>query len=197
MFHTSLQLLHRNVAAHVFMVDYRGYGDSQGEPSESALQQDALAAVEYCISRAQGAPVIIYGESLGGAVGIYAAVNSKHKKSLGGLVLQNTFTSIPDMVDQLFRPVRHLKGLVLNNFWPSAQLLPCVPCPVLFFSSIEDEIVPQRMHKALWQLVPKALQWRLVEVHSDHNSLAARHPSLFTGTIAQFLAEVAAQTKLD
>jgi hypothetical protein len=83
------------------MLDYRGYGDSQGSPSERALQQDALAAVDYCVRHAQGAPVIIYGESLGGAVGIYAAVNSKHKQSIGGLVLQNTFTSIPDMVDQV------------------------------------------------------------------------------------------------
>ena len=85
----------------MFMLDYRGYGDSQGSPSESALQQDALAAVDYCVGRAQGAPVIIYGESLGGAVGIYASVNSKHKQNIGGLVLQNTFTSIPDMVDQV------------------------------------------------------------------------------------------------
>lgn len=122
------------------MLDYRGYGDSQGSPSESALQQDALAAVDYCVGRAQGAPVIIYGESLGGAVGIYASVNSKHGQNIGGLVLQNTFTSIPDMVDQvghrylhvylipsftipqLFGPLKHFKSFVLRNFWPSDQV---------------------------------------------------------------------------
>ena len=122
------------------MLDYRGYGDSQGSPSESALQQDALAAVDYCVGRAQGAPVIIYGESLGGAVGIYASVNSKHRQNIGGLVLQNTFTSIPDMVDQvghrylhlylipsftipqLFGPLKHFKSFILNNFWPSDQV---------------------------------------------------------------------------
>lgn len=185
-----IRTLYHNVPAHVFMLDYRGYGDSQGSPSERALQQDALAAVDYCVSRAQGAPIIIYGESLGGAVAIYAAVTSKHTKSLGGLILQNTFTSIPDMVDQLFRPVRHLKRLVLNNFWPSDQLLSQVSCPVLFFSSIEDEIVPQHMHKALWRLVPQHLQYQWVECHANHNTLADQHEHLFCSTMNKFVRDV-------
>ena len=91
----------------VFVFDYRGYGRSQGRPSEEGTYRDAQAAYRWLRQKGfAGTNIIAFGESLGGGVAAELAV----RETVGGLVLQSTFTSIPDMGAELFPwlPVRWL-----------------------------------------------------------------------------------------
>ena len=91
----------------VFVFDYRGYGRSQGRPSEEGTYRDAQAAYQWLRQKGfPGTNIIAFGESLGGGVAAELAV----RETVGGLVLQSTFTSIPDMGAELFPwlPVRWL-----------------------------------------------------------------------------------------
>ena len=78
-----------------FIFDYRGYGKSEGIPSEAGLYKDGEAAYDYLVGkrRVSGDSVIVYGESLGGAVAIHLAANRKVK----ALITEDTFSSIKDM----------------------------------------------------------------------------------------------------
>ncbi len=102
--------------ANVLMVDYRGYGDSEGHPTEAGLMLDADAVLDYVLSGANPdiAPgkVVLFGSSLGGAVAVYAA--HKHGARVAAVVLENTFLSIAAMVDAVFPVLGPIKGLLLR-----------------------------------------------------------------------------------
>lgn len=92
--------------------------------------------------------LFIYGKSLGGAVAIKVAW--KHSSQVWGLILENTFTNIPEMVDHIFPVLKYVKKLVLKINWPSINRIPEITCPIMFVSGLRDEIVPadhmQRLH---------------------------------------------------
>ncbi|MCK4965138.1 MAG: alpha/beta hydrolase, partial [Dehalococcoidia bacterium] len=95
----NLKLLHDKLALNIFIFDYRGYGRSQGKPSEEGTYRDAEAAVAHLRIRKdidQDA-VIIFGRSLGGAIAVDLA--SKHQ--FLGLILESTFSSLAGMFPYL------------------------------------------------------------------------------------------------
>ncbi|HVV71680.1 MAG TPA: alpha/beta hydrolase, partial [Verrucomicrobiae bacterium] len=81
----------------VFLFDYRGYGLSEGRPSEDGTYRDAKAAFQW-LNRKGLHQIIAYGESLGGGVASQLCLEQK----TAGLILQSTFTSIPDIGADLF-----------------------------------------------------------------------------------------------
>lgn len=138
----------------VFVFDYRGYGKSEGRPSEEGTYLDAQAAYEWLRQKGfSGSNVLSYGESLGGGVASELAVRER----VGGLILQSTFTSIPDVGAELFPwlPVRWLAGIHYNTL----SKLPRLHVPVLILHSRSDEMIGF--------------------VHSQRNFSAANEPKLF------------------
>lgn len=142
-----------HLRVNVFIVSYRGYGHSEGTPTEEGLKLDAEAALEYIFTQApvDKQKVFIHGSSLGGAVAIYAASELSHY-NIRGVILENTFTSLPDMVDTVMPLVAYLKKPILRNFWPSESRIRSVKTPILFISGDNDELVPpahmQRLKEA-------------------------------------------------
>ena len=168
----------------VFLFDYRGYGRSQERPGEEGTYRDAEAAYQWLVQRGfAGTNIVAFGESLGGGVAAELAVH----EPLGGLVLQSTFTSIPDIGSELFPwlPVRWLATISYDT----RSKLPRLRIPVLVMHSRADEIVPfhhgERNFAAANE--PK-LFW---ELHGDHNGALgnARH---FIAGVEQFLGLVEA-----
>ena len=92
------------------ILQYRGYGESQGTPSEVGLQRDVDALMDWVTSRPDYAAkrTLLFGRSLGGAVAIYAAV--RHKGTYKAMIVENTFTSIEAMAGVAFPPLRPLVG---------------------------------------------------------------------------------------
>lgn len=144
-----LQKLHCNV----FMLSYRGYGSSDGFPSQKGIIKDAQAALDHLIGRADIDPtrIAIFGRSLGGAVGAVLAKNNPDKVS--ALILENTFTSILDMAGVLLPFLKWFIGgsasrgpKVLNCLvrspWNTIDVIGQIKQPILFLSGLQDEMVP-------------------------------------------------------
>jgi fermentation-respiration switch protein FrsA (DUF1100 family) len=143
-----------STGVNVFVFDYRGYGRSQGRPSEEGTYLDARAAYQWLRQKGfPGTNILVHGESLGGAVGAELAL----REPLGGLVLLSTFTSIPDIGAELFPwlPVRWLGKIKYETH----RKLPRIHVPVLVMHSRTDRLVG--FH------------------HSEQNFAAANEPKLF------------------
>jgi fermentation-respiration switch protein FrsA (DUF1100 family) len=148
-----LEAYYRRTKANILLMAYRGYSESDGEPSEQGLQKDGLAIMEYIFKRTDinKNKIIVHGRSLGGGVTIYVLSHEVHKNfPVAGVILENTFTSIPDMVAKLFPYIHVLKSFVLRNYWPSIERISRINCPKLFISGLQDEIVPASQMRQLY-----------------------------------------------
>ena len=146
----------------VFTFDYRGYGRSQGTPSEKGTYLDGQAA--YAWLRQRGfAPedIILLGKSLGGGIASEIAL----RENTGGLILQNTFSSIPDVGADLFPflPVRLLGSIQYNT----VKKLPQVRVPVLVMHSRGDDFI--RFHHAERNFAAANEPRMLWEIYGSHN----------------------------
>uniref|UniRef100_T1J9H5 RING-type E3 ubiquitin transferase n=1 Tax=Strigamia maritima TaxID=126957 RepID=T1J9H5_STRMM len=93
-----------SMGLNVLMVEYRGYGVSEGTPSEDGLYSDAEAAMDFLLARTDinHEMIIVFGRSLGGAVASHLASQSEYSKWIAALILENTFTRIPEIARVLF-----------------------------------------------------------------------------------------------
>ncbi|HYO98983.1 MAG TPA: alpha/beta hydrolase [Pyrinomonadaceae bacterium] len=147
----------------VLVIDYRGYGKSEGSPSEQGLYADARAAWDY-LTNVRGIPaarIVIYGESLGGAV----AIDLASKVSACGLVVQSSFTSIADMAAEVL-PLA--PRFLLRTKMDSLSKIAQVSCPKLFIHSEADEIVPYRLGRRLFDAAHAPKQFYDVK-NAPHN----------------------------
>lgn len=108
----NIEVLVKRLNSNVLIIDYRGYGKSEGTPSEEGLKLDAEASLEFALSRedVNNDRIYLFGRSLGGAVAAELGMNKSN--SLKGIILENTFTSIAEMVDQLMPMVAMFKKLI-------------------------------------------------------------------------------------
>lgn len=92
--------------SNILIVDYRGYGLSTGSSSESGLRSDARAVFDYLFTRhdLDHNQICLFGRSLGGAVAIDLAADTEYCQRIMCVILENTFTSIPDMACELIHP---------------------------------------------------------------------------------------------
>lgn len=178
----SLRIFHE-LNLSVFIFDYRGYGRSEGSPSEAGTQQDALAAWRY-VTEARGAPaqkVVLFGRSLGGAIAAWLATQQRP----GAVIVESTFTSVPDMAADLYwwLPARQLTRFR----YATRDYLASVRCPVLIVHSPDDEIIPFRHAEALYAAAagPKQLL-RLTGAHNEGFLLSGQG---YVRGLDQFLAE--------
>lgn len=120
----------------ILMMDYRGFGKSTGTPSETGLQLDGEAVLEYALKhpRLKNSPIVVFGRSLGGAVSVYLA--EKFPNKVAAVVVENTFLSIGAMVDILMPFLSPLKPLVLKIKWDSDNKIQHVKQPILFISGM-------------------------------------------------------------
>lgn len=148
----------------VFIIDYRGYGKSDGKPTERGLYLDARAAWDYLVDKRHEAPerIIIFGKSLGGA----PAVDLATQVEPAGLIVQSGFTSAGDMAAAV---LPFLPRMLLRTKLDSLSKIAQVACPKLFIHSQADEIVPYELGRRLYDAAPEPKQFYDVE-GSPHNS---------------------------
>lgn len=99
-----------------------------------------MAILEYMKSLKESEPLYVIGRSLGGAVASYMV--SLDETVFDGLILENTFTSIADMVDSMFYFVGYVKWVILRIGWDTRSLVQNMQLPILFISGDKDELVP-------------------------------------------------------
>eukprot|EP00834_Sanchytrium_tribonematis_P002202 NODE_63_length_26141_cov_1.022656.p13 type:complete len:266 gc:universal NODE_63_length_26141_cov_1.022656:15229-16026(+) len=155
-----------NIVANVVSFDYRGYGISKGKPSQYNLIQDGKSIIRYFSSFYD--EIYVVGHSLGGSV----AVHSVDDKIVKGLVLENTFTSIKDVVCELYPKYTIYPWLantaLLRSPWNSEKQICQLKLPILFVSGKNDEIISPKLMKKL----SKAYQGqkKFVELDGMHNN---------------------------
>lgn len=156
----------RRLGFSVLAVDYRGFGRSDNvAPTEAYAYEDAEAAWNYLAQLAPGKPRFIVGHSLGGAI---ATELARRHPEAAGLVLEATFTSVQDMVDQSawgFLPV----SLILTQKFDTLSKLPDVKMPVLITHGTRDSIVPFAMGERLYEAAPSPKRFIKVEGAGHHN----------------------------
>jgi len=133
----SLKIFHE-LGLSVFIIDYRGYGQSQGTTSEKGTYRDAEAAWRY-LTESRGISdkdIIIFGRSMGGGVATWLSI--QHTPDL--LILESTFTSVVDMAKHYYP---YLPAHLLTRIkYASIDRIDAIQCPILFSHSQTDEIVP-------------------------------------------------------
>jgi len=139
-----------NVGCNVFMVEYRGYGKSTGQPTENGLKIDAVTAINYIRSRPDINPnkIVLFGRSLGGAVAVHVGKNNS--EHIAAIILENTFTSVPDMMKLMF-PMFSWFSFLCTNKWNSLESIKSFVKPTLFLSGDKDELVPRWMMEKLYK----------------------------------------------
>lgn len=169
----------------VFLIDYRGYGASEGPfPTEKAVYQDAEAGWSYLVGQGfDPANLYIYGHSLGGAIAIELAL--RHPEA-AGLVVESSFTSIADMAGlekkYSLLPVR----LLLSERFDSIDKVGRLSLPVLYLHGTADEIVPFSMGNELYSASGGRKQFVAID-GGRHDNNAATDGSAFRGAIASFV----------
>jgi pimeloyl-ACP methyl ester carboxylesterase len=174
----------RELGYSILMVDYRGYGESQGAfPSEKRVYEDAEDAWHYLRSRRiDPANIFIYGHSLGAAIAIELAL--RHPEA-GGLIVESAFTSIPDMA-KLRPQYALLPTRLLNQQFDSIDKVSRLRLPVLYIHGTADEVVPYRMGQELFRA--SGGRKRFVAVGGGlHDNNAAVGGPLFRGEIRDFV----------
>lgn len=164
------------------IIDYRGYGQSGGKPSEPGLYADAEAAWRYLREAHQLSPgqIILSGRSLGAAVALYLAEQHAPR----ALIIESAFTSIPDMaaVHYGWLPVRWLSRYQFDN----RQRIASLGCPVLIVHAKEDEIAPYAQGQELYQLASQPKQW--LALNGGHNDAQLNDYRTYTHGLQAFLA---------
>lgn len=121
----------------VFIFDYRGYGKSEGRPSEHGTYLDAEAAWNYLVTGKRITPknIILFGRSLGGAV----AAEIAKRQDPAALIIESSFTSVPDLGKTLYPwlPVKHISKFKYSTI----DKIGLIRCPKLIIHSPEDEII--------------------------------------------------------
>jgi len=146
----------------VLLFDYRGYGGSEGRPSERGTVLDARAALQWLHAAGwEDSQIVLYGESLGGAVALQLA----RDRPLAAVIVESTFTSVPDLGARLYPllPVRLIATLRYDNLEAVAALR----APLLVAHSPEDEIVPFDLGHALFEAAPPPKQF--LQTSGEHN----------------------------
>jgi fermentation-respiration switch protein FrsA (DUF1100 family) len=170
--------------ARVFAIDYRGYGKSEGRPSEAGLYADAGGAWRHLVEERGAAPasIILYGKSLGGA----PACRLAERHSCRALFLQSTFTSARE-VARVIWPVLPLAPFVRTRFDNAARVAHA-RAPVLILHSRHDEMLPFAMARRLHEAAPAPKRLAVFE-DATHNDLVAVHGEGVLEAMREFLAE--------
>lgn len=158
----SLEIFHR-LGLSVFIFDYRGYGKSEGKPTEAGVYSDAEGAWRYLTEERGVRPeeIVIFGRSLGGAVAAWAAERYRP----AGAILESTFTSLAEAGKRhfFFLPV----GLIVGDSFNTLGRIGNINCPVLLASSPDDEIVPGGHGRILYEAAREPRQF--LPLRGDHN----------------------------
>ncbi|KAK1377794.1 Vacuolar protein sorting-associated protein 2-like protein 1-like [Heracleum sosnowskyi] len=156
-----VRMMLQKLQCNVFMLSYRGYGASEGFPSQQGIIKDSQAALDHLVQRTDidKSSIVVFGRSLGGAVGVQLCKHNPDK--VAALILENTFTSILDMAGILFPFLRYFIGgssskgpKILNHFvrspWTTIDIIGQVKQPILMISGLEDEMVPPEHMQMLY-----------------------------------------------
>jgi len=161
----TLRLLH-DLGVATLIFDYRGYGSSKGKASEAGLYHDAAGAMAFLHEHGWTADrVIIFGRSLGAAVGMETALRT----SPAGLIIEAAFTSVSDMGRHHYPLLYSLLGWMIDAKYDNLNKIGDLKTPVLLIHSRNDTICPPTMAEQLYARAADRSQIHWID-GADHNN---------------------------
>jgi uncharacterized protein len=170
----------------VLLMDYRGYGQSQGQfPHERQVYEDAEIMWNYLTRDRQIPPeqILLYGHSLGGAIAIELAT---HHPNAAGLIVESSFTSVRQMIDRTMNLSLFPIDLLLTQQFNSIAKVGDLQMPVLFIHGAADTRTFPDMTEALYAAAPQPKQFYLV-AEAAHNDVAAVGGFAYLAVMKKFL----------
>lgn len=168
----------------VLAYDYRGYGRSEGEPSEEGVHRDVLAAYDHLRARGVDARrIVAFGESLGAAVSVRLAT----ERPCAALVLVSPFTTLADVARVHYGPL----GLLAGSRFDALSRIGSLRVPLLVAHGDRDEIVPFALGVRLFEAAPEPKRFLRVE-GAHHNDVFASEALL--DAIARFALDAVTDT---
>jgi len=152
-----------NCGYELLMIDYSGYGKSEGEASDECLHQDAIVAYHWAIEKYAAEQIVLYGRSLGAAIASQLAT----QKAAKVLILETPFNS----VEAIFRHRSMLPKLpiALRNEFSNMKTIPKVDYPVHIFHGTQDWVVPYRCAVQLKEVLREKDSFTTLEGGTHHN----------------------------
>ena len=160
------------------LVSYRGYGGSEGSPSEAAIRADALRWHDYAVNELGATRVIAFGRSLGSGAAVFLASQRK----LEAVVLVSPFDSLVEVARHHY-PLLPVRAFLRHPF-DSASRAPGIAAPLLCIAAARDEIIPAVHARRLYDAWGGPKRWLLLE-EAGHNTTDS-HP-LFWTSVTDFL----------
>jgi fermentation-respiration switch protein FrsA (DUF1100 family) len=167
--------------AEVLIFDYRGYGRSEGKPSEKGLYRDARAAWRFLQVERSIAPerIVLFGRSLGAGVAVDLATHV----APAGLVVESGFSSIPAMARHHYP---FIPRFLVRSRMDSLTKIRTISCPKLFVHSRADEVAPFELGYALFEAAPEPKMFYEVE-GAGHNETSLVGGRAYFATLAEFI----------
>lgn len=177
-----------NMALDQIIIDYSGYGLSEGVAGEQAMYQDAMAAWRYLTLTRKIPPkqIVLFGRSLGGAVAADLALRLQPTQAPAGLILESTFTSAKQMAKRVF-PL--LSAIIYKRFkFDTYRKLHNYPGPLLVIHAPEDEVIPFHMGKQ--NFAQAGRNKTFVELHGSHDTAFLINEKAHSQAIMQFISRL-------
>ena len=169
------------------LIDYHGYGKSEGTPTEKNLYRDGEAALEWLSKEKNREPdeIVLFGKSLGSGVAIELASHYRFK----GLILESAFTSIVAVARSHFPYNCFPVSLMLLDRFDNSTKIPEIDAPVLIRHGTEDTIIDKREGEKLFELANMPKKLYLIE-GADHNDMHLHNPQNYWKSIAIWLEKL-------
>ncbi|MCP1728584.1 fermentation-respiration switch protein FrsA (DUF1100 family) [Natronospira proteinivora] len=175
----------RELGLSVLIIDYRGYGQSEGSPSEGGLRQDARAAWTHLREDRQipAEDIVLFGRSLGSAV----ASELAREHQPGAVILESAFRSVPEMAQAVypFFPARWLARMDYDN----EAYVQDIQAPLLMVHSEDDEIIPYEQGRAVYETANQPKDF--LTLQGGHNTGFLDSRQRYIQGLDQFLSELA------
>ena len=167
----------------IFIIDYRGFGKSEGRMTEEGFYIDADTAYGYLVKTRGIKPeeIIIYGESLGTAV----AVDLASRARAAGVILEGAFSNGRDMAKKIYP---FFPGFIFSNKFNSLKKIKASAMPKLFIHSVDDEIVPFAFARKLYQAAPGPKEF--AELSGGHNTCFKDSREKYISSITGFIRRI-------
>jgi pimeloyl-ACP methyl ester carboxylesterase len=187
--HRKIEAL-RDAGFGVVAVEYRGWGESSALlPSEASINADAAVAWGELVKRQPDPDKrVIFGHSMGGGVAVELASHKHVHVDYGALILESTFTRLPDVAKSL-----GVLGTVVSWFatqaFDSVDKIPRIDAPILMMHGTADKTVPMALGKALYDAAPQGTRW--VEfAGGSHSGLDRESPDLYRQSVRELIAQL-------
>ena len=184
----NIRLFHEKVKTHIFIIDYRGYGRSNGRVSEQGTYKDAEAAFDYLRKQKNIAAkqIVLFGRSLGAAVAVHLAP----QEEILALILETPFASIREMAKAVF-PFLPI-GPFLKTQYDVVGAIKKARQPVLVLHGDQDNIVPFAQGQKVFDAAPEPKEFYTIR-GANHNNTFAVGGDPYFAALKSFIQRAAAR----